>query len=63
MNGGLSAYGTKRTFAALQHFVRYWSNSGHWPELAGNGSVANDPKRTLRVHCGNSFLAAKMPPP
>jgi hypothetical protein len=28
-------------------FVRYWSNSGHWPELALNGSVANDPKHTL----------------
>jgi len=23
-----SAFGTKRTFAAPQHFVRYWSNSG-----------------------------------
>ena len=23
MNGGMSAFGTKRTFAALQHFVRY----------------------------------------
>ena len=24
---------------------RYWGNSGHWPEPALNGSVANDPKR------------------
>jgi hypothetical protein len=22
---------------------RYWSNSGHWPAMAPNGSVANDP--------------------
>jgi hypothetical protein len=27
----------------LQHFVRYWSNIGHWSALALNGSVANDP--------------------
>jgi hypothetical protein len=39
----LSAVGTKRTFAALQHFGRYWSNSGHRSTLALNGSVANDP--------------------
>jgi hypothetical protein len=24
-----SGYGTKRTIAALQQFVRYWSNNGH----------------------------------
>jgi hypothetical protein len=24
-----SAYGTKRTIAALQQFVRYWGNNGH----------------------------------
>jgi hypothetical protein len=24
-----SASGTKRTFAALQQFVRYWGNNGH----------------------------------
>jgi len=23
--------------------VRYWGNSGHWPGLALNGSVAKDP--------------------
>jgi hypothetical protein len=26
----LVANGTKRTFAAPQHFVRYWGKSGHW---------------------------------
>ncbi len=26
---------------------RYWRHSGHWLALALNGSVANDPKRTL----------------
>jgi hypothetical protein len=26
----MSDIGTKRTFAALQYFVGYWSNSGHW---------------------------------
>jgi hypothetical protein len=30
-------------FAALQNSGRYWSNNGHWPELARNGSVENDP--------------------
>jgi hypothetical protein len=24
----MSAYGTKRTIAALQQFVRYWGNNG-----------------------------------
>jgi hypothetical protein len=32
--------------AVAPAFVRYWSNSGHWPKLAQNGSVAIDPKRT-----------------
>ena len=27
-------------------FIRYWSDSGRWSELALNGSVVNDPKRT-----------------
>jgi hypothetical protein len=26
---------------------RYWRHSGHWLALALNGSVANDPERTL----------------
>jgi hypothetical protein len=30
-------------FAALQRRGRYWGHSGHWPALARNGSVANDP--------------------
>jgi hypothetical protein len=42
-------------------FVRFWSNSGDWPGLALNGSVANDPKRTLAVHCGNGFDAGFSP--
>jgi hypothetical protein len=36
----MSAIGTKRTIAALQHFVRYWGNSGHWSALMRNGSIA-----------------------
>src|SRR5450759_793960 len=32
---------------------RYWSNNGHWPGLARNASVVNDPTATLAVHCGN----------
>jgi hypothetical protein len=41
------AIGTKRTFAAPQHFGRYWSNSGQNSILAGAGLSANDPKRTF----------------
>jgi hypothetical protein len=55
MSGRMSANGTKRTFAASQDFVRYWSNSGHWAALALNASVANDPKRTL-ASCPTAFL-------
>jgi hypothetical protein len=39
-------------------FVRYWSNSGYWPELALNALVANDPTATLAVDCGNCFDAS-----
>jgi hypothetical protein len=35
-----SAYGTKRTFAALQQFVRYWTNNGQSSALARDASVA-----------------------
>ena len=28
-------------------FVRYWGNSGKWSARTLNGSVANDPSRTL----------------
>ena len=31
------------SFAALHHFWSLLDKSGHWPELALNGSVANDP--------------------
>ena len=37
-------------FAALQNSGRYWSNNGHWPELARNGSVAND-LACVKTHC------------
>jgi putative ABC transport system substrate-binding protein len=40
---------------------RYRRHSGHWPELALNASVANDPKRTSAVHCGNGFDASFRP--
>jgi hypothetical protein len=32
-------------------------HSGHWPALARNASVANDPTATLAVRCGNRFDA------
>ena len=44
------AIGTKRTFAAPQHFVRYWSNNGQVSIFARDGLSANDPKRTLLLH-------------
>jgi hypothetical protein len=40
---------------------RYWVHSGHWPRLVLNSSVANDPKRTLAVHCGNGSDAGFSP--
>jgi hypothetical protein len=47
-----SACGTKRTFAAAQHFVRYWSNSGQPWILARDGLSANDPSATSdAVYC------------
>ena len=30
----MSVLGTKRTFAALQQFVRYWVHNGHCPATA-----------------------------
>jgi hypothetical protein len=57
----MTALGTKRTIAALQQFVRYWSNNGHWSELALNGLSAFDPRATIAVHCGNIFNAGFCP--
>jgi hypothetical protein len=37
------------------------AHSGHYWELARDGSVANDPKQTLAVHCGNGFDAGFSP--
>jgi hypothetical protein len=31
-----SAFGTKRTIAALQQFVRYWGNNGHAERVLAN---------------------------
>ena len=31
-------------------FIRYWGNRGHWPELARDGSVAND-RGCVKTHC------------
>src|ERR1019366_8893460 len=42
--------GTKRTIAAPQHFVRYWSNSGQRWISARDGLSANDPQRKWIVH-------------
>jgi hypothetical protein len=41
-----SAYGTKRTIAALQQFGRYWTNNGQREAPGLNGSAANDPYAT-----------------
>jgi hypothetical protein len=43
----MSVHGTLRTFAAPQHFVRYWSNSGQTWILARDRLSANDPTATL----------------
>src|ERR1019366_4886804 len=32
---------------AARYFGRYWGHSGHWSAGARDGSVANDPNRTL----------------
>jgi hypothetical protein len=38
------------SFGCAAKIGRYWSNSGHCSTLALNGSVANDPERTLGPH-------------
>jgi hypothetical protein len=48
-------------FAAPQKFVAYWTNNGQWAALGLIGSAANDPKRTLDVHCDNGFDAGFSP--
>ena len=46
------------SFAATHHFGRYWVHSGHWPELALNGSLANDPNQSgLRAPLEGSMAA------
>ena len=49
-NSEPSTHGTKRTFAAPQHFVRYWTNNGQRSARRLNSSAANDPART--IGCG-----------
>jgi hypothetical protein len=56
-----SGIGTKRTFAAPQHFVRYWTRADNGWILARYGLSAYDPKRTLAVHCRNVFDAGFSP--
>jgi hypothetical protein len=34
-------YGTKRTIAALQQFVRYWGNNGHAKRVLANLKTEN----------------------
>jgi hypothetical protein len=36
--------------------VRYWSNSGLWPELGLNGLIANDPTATFAIQKEVSLL-------
>jgi hypothetical protein len=49
------------SFMALQHFRSLTVQSGHWPELGLERSVATDPTATLAVHCGNGFDASFSP--
>jgi hypothetical protein len=49
LNRLMSACWHIAAFAAPQHSGRYWSNSGQMSARALNGSVANDPKRTLNA--------------
>jgi hypothetical protein len=42
-----SAYGTSRTIAATQQFVRYWSNSGQISIFVGDRLSANDPSADI----------------
>jgi hypothetical protein len=56
-----SAYGTKRTIAAPQHFVRFRTIADKRTILACDGLSANDPSATLAVHCGNGFDAGFSP--
>jgi hypothetical protein len=39
------AYWHLASFRCAAEIGRYWRRSGHWPELALNASVANDPSR------------------
>jgi len=50
-----SAYGTKRTIAALQHFGRYWDKSGQWP------TAARVIFSVLRPCCRRSFALPRRP--
>jgi hypothetical protein len=50
-NGNYRRQSVCRPFAVIRELimlsdVRYWSNSGQRPILAGHGLSANDPKRT-----------------
>jgi hypothetical protein len=45
----LSLIGPSRPIAALQFFGCYWGRSGHRDALESEGSVANDPNRTLTI--------------
>jgi hypothetical protein len=55
------AYWHKADNPTAPAFVRYWSNSGHWSILAGDGLSAFDPTATFALHCGNGFNAGFRP--
>src|ERR1017187_8967769 len=52
----MSAFGTKRTIAALQQFGRYWTNNGQREAPGLNGSAANDPERTNSLPAGTGVV-------
>ena len=52
-----SALGTKRTIAAPQHFVRYWTNNGQSSALARDASVA-----TIEFFWKEKFVSTALVP-
>ena len=46
---------TKADKPVAPAFVRFWGNSGHWPELARDSSVVNDPSATSSTAAGREY--------
>jgi hypothetical protein len=52
-NSEPSTHGTKRTIAALQHFVRYWGNNGHAERVLAKLKFRKFEKVDLLGSCGS----------